>query len=591
MPIIKNFIFRISHQLIILLLLAFGLNINTLFNDYAMDDSTAMLDNVLVHKGIKGIPEIVSHDLFSGDTDVNQSGLSGGRYRPVTLVIFAMEYQFFGKNPMADHLINILFFALLIVLLFKILHDYIFRDQNKYSAFLTCLLFTVHPIHTEVIANIKSLDEILAFILLIASLNALIQHAEKNAVPKLIAGLLFFFLALLTKETAVTFIGILPLVLYFFFNRSIKKAILFSIPLVAVFMVYILLRFSIIGYSTYVKPEIINSPYLFASVSQAFATKIYVLLKYVSLLFFPHPLSSDYSYNQIPYINIASFQFILSILILASLVAYAIYTFKRKSIYSFAIIYFFITIFLFTNFLINLGAPLADRFLFQPSLAYCIVIAGIYLHFAEKYKLPASIILLVILLFFSVKTISRNADWKNNETLCLADVISSPNSVKTNLIAANIYITKARSESNEGLKEEYLKKAIKYDEQVLKIYPQYLNSDLYGNLGLAYFLKKDYFKAADNWLMASRSDSTISASTRMLSDIMFKEGIKFHKIGNFDEAVRYYKKSVELNEKNVEAWYNLGGNYFLLNDIKNGVAAWQNVLILDPRHPLNKNEF
>jgi hypothetical protein len=69
-----------KRQLLILLLIAFGLNLNTLFNEYAMDDVVVLTNNSLVQKGVKGIPQILSTDFFFGIENKN-SDLSGGRYR------------------------------------------------------------------------------------------------------------------------------------------------------------------------------------------------------------------------------------------------------------------------------------------------------------------------------------------------------------------------------------------------------------------------------------------------------------------------------------------------------------------------------
>lgn len=82
-----------SQQLIVLLLLAFGLNFNTLFHEYALDDAVVLTGNTLVQKGVAGIPEILSHELFYG-LEKQESDLSGGRYRPFALIVFALKFSF-----------------------------------------------------------------------------------------------------------------------------------------------------------------------------------------------------------------------------------------------------------------------------------------------------------------------------------------------------------------------------------------------------------------------------------------------------------------------------------------------------------------
>ena len=96
------------------------------------------------------------------------------------------------------------------------------------------------------------------------------------------------------------------------------------------------------------------------------------------------------------------------------------------------------------------------------------------------------------------------------------------------------------------------------------------------------------------WLQAYKIDpSHEDEKERILgfSDFLLNEGIRNFQNGNAELAKNYYKKALELNENNAEAWYNLGGLYFNLNDTKNGIKAWQNVLKISPGHRFNKDEF
>jgi len=592
MSIQKKFTLSTKNQLIILILLAIGLNANTLFNEYAIDDVVAFTKNTLVLKGVKGIPEILTTDFFYG-IEKKENDLPGGRYRPISLIVFALEYQFFGINPFVSHLINVLLFALLIGMLFSLLQKHIFKEQNKYLAFITCLLFAAHPIHTEVIANVKSRDELIAFILLLAASFAFIRYSEKRSAMQLLSGLCYFFIALLTRESAVPFIGIVPLVAYFFFNQSIKKSVLLSIPLIAVFALYMVIRTIVVGYKSSANLDILNSPFIYASASEAFATKVFILFKYIWLMVFPHPLSCDYGFNQLEYVKLFSLTFILSSLLLTGLLIYSVFTFNKKSLFSFCILYFFVTIFLFSNFIIDIGAPLAERLLFQPSLAFCIVVAALYLKAGSKFNLPAKSMFVVIFILYSAKTVVRNAEWKNNATLYFADVITSPNSVRTNMFVAQEYVVKAQAEKNKELQKAYFHDAIHYDEIALNLYPHHKN--LYKDLGSAYLGLKDYFKAADFWLqsynLASKSDSSAKQRIEMLSDILYNEGNKIYKTGDVPAAINYYKKSTELKQTNADAWHNLSICYYKINDTVNGNLAQQFALILKSQENNSKTSI
>jgi tetratricopeptide (TPR) repeat protein len=296
-------------------------------------------------------------------------------------------------------------------------------------------------------------------------------------------------------------------------------------------------------------------------------------------------LSYDYSYNQIPYIEIDSASFAVSAIALIVLAAYAILKFKTKSIYAFSILYFIISISLVTNFIVDIGTPFSERLMFQPSLAFCIVIASLYLRFYKKIKLASALLLSCILFLFSLKTIARNSVWKNNETLIITDVISSPNSARTTLHAAEIYRFKAENENNEILKKEYLLNAIHYCKESMKINPAYAAT--YVSLGFAYFDQYDYNKAADYLIQGYRLDTTSSVTKKgmdVLSTIFYKQGNEYSDNGEIDTAIKYYLRSIDLKNDNAAVWYTLRENYLMKNDTINALKAWDRVKILDPNH-------
>ena len=578
-------------QLICLLILAAVLNINTLFNKYALDDHVVLTKNKLVLEGVKGIPKLLTTDLFYG-TEGENSHLPGGRYRPFALVLFAIEYQIFGLNPYVNHLINILLFVLLIYMLYVILQYHIFKEQHHYLAFVSCLLFIVHPIHTEVIANIKSRDEIITFILLLCTAFIYIKYSVNHKRWVLALGLFCYLLALLTRESAVPFIAIVPLTAYFFYGQTIKKSLMLAVPLAFVFFVYMALRVSVIGFTSKDEIDILNTPFLYATHAEAFATKVYMLFKYLWLLIFPHPLSVDYGYNEIAYVGLGSIQFIGSLLLYLGIFLYAAYTFLRKSLFSFCILYFLITIFLFANFVINIGAPLAERLLFQPSLGFCIALAAIYLQFFSKAKIPSAILLIAICILFSIKTVIRNRVWSTNETLFFTDVEIAPNSIRTNFFAGHEYLKKGQAEENEELKIKYLNKVLALDKKVMELNPHH--KYVYVDLGYANFSLHKFFVAADFWKKAielAPGDTALRKRVNEVSDVLYNSGNRLFRKGNLDSAIICYKKSVELNDKNTDAWYNLGGSYFKKDDVKNGLDAWQNVLKLEPERKLDREKF
>lgn len=578
-------------SVVILVVLAIVLNLNTLKGGYVLDDVVVITENSLVKDGVKGIPDLLTKEYFYGLVK-KESDLSGGRYRPLALVIFAVEYEIFGFNPLVSHLINILLFASVMYFLFKLLNDHILKDYPNGLSFLLCLLFVVHPIHTEVIANIKSRDELISLLLLIGSSYGFIKYSSSKSYLTLFQALFCFFLALLTRESAIPFIMVVPLVSYYFYKQPIKTSLKYILPLSVVFVVYMLIRLSVVGITHGIDKSILNFPFANATPLQAFATKVFLLFKYVSLLFYPFPLSFDYGYNEIPYLEIFSLKTVASGLVLLAILVIGLFGFKNRTILSFAILYFFATIFLFSNFIIDIGAPLAERLLFQPSIGFCLFIAYYLIKISDNFKTIGYVTFLAVLILFASKTVARNNDWESNYTLFTADVKSCPNSVRTNLFAGQQCLTRANTEKDPMARREYYQRAVFYDQRILSIYPHY--QFIYEDLGYAYLGLGNKFSAADYWIKAYNLDEANAKLRKqmiLLSDVMYNLGNKKYRTNEVDSAIVCFEAAVDLNPDNGDAWYNLGASYFTAKKEKDGVNAWQVAYQISPNHNFDRTVF
>lgn len=120
---LNDFLLSPSKHITALIVLSLLFYVNTLSNDFAVDDSIVIVKNEYVRKGLSGIPDILNKDTFRGffKTEGKDKLVSGGRYRPLSLILFAFIYQFFGDAAWIYHLVNILLYTLLGVLLYKVL--------------------------------------------------------------------------------------------------------------------------------------------------------------------------------------------------------------------------------------------------------------------------------------------------------------------------------------------------------------------------------------------------------------------------------------------------------------------------------------
>lgn len=394
---------------------------NTYNHGFVLDDSAAITRNLFVQKGLAGIPEILKSDFWYF------SNAKLGYYRPLGLITFAIEYQLFGLNSTVSHINNILLYALSGFLLCNLLQRW-FNDKNKFFSFFIALIFISHPIHTEVVANIKSRDEILGFLFTISTLILHWKYLETKKTKFLIFGLITMYLALLSKETSFVGIGILIISLYFIAQKSISASVSGSLPYLGVVIIFFIQKNALIGQGN-VPNDIVN--YVYASENTKFLSTFKLFFYYLRLLVLPHPLVYDYSYNVIPSGKISDLMTFGGLTAFIVMTFFAFKSLKSRSKIGFGLFLLLITSAPALGFVFLRGGILAERFMYAPVLAFAILfILGLekilkidfstqdfdFVEWSNKNLVIVGIVTLLAGLY-SFKTITRNPDWKDEITL------------------------------------------------------------------------------------------------------------------------------------------------------------------------------
>lgn len=591
--------FRVQSFLLIIVGLIFYAN--SFKNEYALDDGIVIIKNEYVQQGLRGIPKILktdSYDSFYKQMNAKQQ-LSGGRYRPLSVVTFAVEEQFFGngdKEKPSDavtyvrHVVNVLLYIFSIIVLLYFLRNSIFK-QNVFIPFLTCLIFLIHPLHTEVVANVKSRDEILSFLFIILTLISALRYREEKRAKTLFWTIAFYFLALLSKEYAITLLVILPLLFYILLNKTIKESLQYTVPYFIVAAVYLLIRFSVVGVgSTQENTDVLNNPYMFATPLEKKATQLEVLNHYLKLLFYPHPLSSDYSYSTIPYTNFSNPMVWFSIVFTLALIALAFYFFKKRNILSFALAFYLLHLFMVSNLVMDIGATMGERLVYHSSFGFALVIAIMGDSLLKKIstqKTKEGVVIALSLLICipcAAIVIERNGDWVNDKKLFTTDALTVPNSALVNGNAGKAYVDLSEMEENKSMEAELLKKAEYHLKRSVEIHPKYVNG--YLNLGVVYFKLKNYKKTEEYWNIAKTifpNNPILKRNFQVLATTYFSEAMT---IGEKDikKAIEGLEKACELDPSNAEYWYNLGGASFTVKEYEKAKNAWTKTLQLNPAY-------
>lgn len=620
---------------IILALIGFIFYINTIYNEFALDDGIVIHKNEYVMEGVSGIDSIMSRDAYhSFYKQMNaKAQLAGGRYRPLSIVSFAIEQEFIGsykdgKLPPANcwdknadgktdvsedingdglwndndcltegcmlrHFNNVLFYVLCVLLIYFLFRNHMF-PQYPDMAFLAALFFCIHPIHTEVVANMKSRDEIFSMIFIALTFITVFKYAETRQTKYIVWSAINYFLSLLSKEYAITLIVGIPVTLVLFDKDfKLKNYYNLMLGLGAAFVLYFMIRFSIVAIKKPVPDtELLNNPFLLAKGTQVIGTKIYVWLKYLMLLFYPAVLSSDYSYNSIPYRDIASWETLLSLAIYITLAVFTYKLYKKRHPAAWGLLFFFANFLMICNLLFDIGATMGERLIFHSSLGWAVCIAWLFTEEGKKYfasvkthkmVLWASVTIITVL--FGWRTITRNLDWKNDITLFTHDVNTMPNSVLCLGNAGARWIDLSERPANKKHEKEYLDKAIGYLNHALEMHPKYVNG--YLNLGLAYFKLRDYNKCEEIWGKAYQlypSNPFLGMYYRVLSNVYIQQAFADAKANNLQNAAYWFEKASRIYPQDPEIWYNLGGAAFSLHDYAKAKMAFEKCLQLNPNH-------
>lgn len=540
---------------------------NTLNNGFVLDDQVMVVYNKYVTQGMSAIPDLL--------TTPHQRGFhitENDEYRPLPLVMHAITYQFFGLNPLPYHFLNILLFAGCVMLLFNFINRLLGREKLV-LAFVASLLFALHPVHTEVVANVKSGDELLCFFFAFLAMNNFIKYEESGKPIQLFAGFICFFLSYLSKETSITFLAIIPLVFFFFRNEhKIRGAYILGCVVLAT-AVFLTIRFSVLDHyhaNNIAKINVIENALAKdgLSVASRMATAVLILGHYLKLLIIPFPLVSEYSYNSIPFTHFADPLVILSLAIYIAIFGFGIWRFikYRRDLYAFGIFFFLVTIALFSNIFFMIKSTMGERFMFFPSVGFCLVAAllveklvaakGQGIQVLLHTKVLA--VLVPICIIYAAIVVDRNKDWVDNYTLYTTDLKKTPENAHMNYLLGYDLFSMAKMQKNPAVRENMLDDAIKYMRKSVTILPEYYYA--LTDLGAAFFTSGKYDSAEVYDLAALKLVPDAAVSRNNLSGVYITTKQFRRNIGHCKETMRLIKNDATAYADIGVSYMNLGMN-------------------------------
>jgi tetratricopeptide (TPR) repeat protein len=441
------------------------------------------------------------------DPSKPKPGLSG-LYRPVVMVTFAVNWYLGKADVFGYHLVNIgihcatsglLYFTILNLLNAPNMLDR-YRGSGHFIALLATALWALHPIQTQAVTYIVQRMASLAALFYLAGifLFAKARSVQSPVKRGVFSGLclLSYLLAIGTKQNAVTLpVALLLIEAIFFINPEIwkrKKAKWIGAATIAGLAIF----FGLLFYAWLPDPAsaiIDGYRYRPFTMTERLLTESRVLIFYLYQLFYPVPgqfsILHDFSLSTslwVPWTTPVSFAIILALIVLA------FYGLRRKALWSFSILFFFLGHSVESTFF-----PLElvyEHRNYLPSLFLFLPVASGLKILIEKYRKKSTVIYFLLLGFVSVLvvglglgTYTRNMDWATEKGLWQEAMSKAPSS--------------ARPYQNVAMaleKENRLDDALRLYEKALDLKdpePMLSRFISLGNMGNIYKKKKAYDKA------------------------------------------------------------------------------------------------
>ncbi|MEK7178161.1 MAG: tetratricopeptide repeat protein [Patescibacteria group bacterium] len=538
-----------------LILITLGAYFKIFRAEFVYDDFGFIVNNKDIQSFKPFSKFFLSPDIFTGSNYAAEN-VGGKNWRPIASLAFAIEYRLFGSNPFGFHLISILLHLINIVLVYLLITKITGR---KGIAFIVTSLWALHPALTEAVSWVANQSSLIFLGFFLLSILFLLRE-------RFWISYLFFGLSLLTKETALGGIFIIPFVFLLDslpiprieesaegggkilgININFRKIFTKSYPFILIGLVYFYIHYKILG--------ALGDHALRGSFFQNLLLAPAVFYKYIGLAFYPVRLLLDYSNFPLPS-SIIDVRVIFGILFFAVLGLIAWLGFsarggKSQSNISLGIIWFVAFLLPVLQF-IPFQDIMSERFLYAPLIGFFLaVILGFeqFSNYAKSkfnFNLNAAgkIIFVLVLFMFFVLTLNRNKDWLNSENLWNSVLRIDQKNERALSNLGGYYVNTGQTQ-----------KVIEFSEKLLRINPEHISGNLNLGAGLAMAGRFEEAKSKFLYVLSKKPDyqpALVSLATL------------YQSIGRYDDALKIVQ--------------NLNSRYPDREDIKQRLLQLENIM-------------
>ncbi|NTU66710.1 MAG: tetratricopeptide repeat protein [Candidatus Moranbacteria bacterium] len=486
-------------------LLVFIAYFNALGNGFVSDDIAAIANNPDIGK-------------FSNIFSYFPNG-------SVQKLLYFFAFHIAGLSPWIFRSINILAHLGSVFLVFTILS----LLAKKPVAVMAAVLFAVHPILTESITWISGGPYALySFFFLVSFLLYILSENSKKAYAY---SILFFFLALTSSEKAMPLF--LVFLLFEFVFRDLGKNWKKTIPYFSLSILWLFMFLFRVGER--VSSVVSDSPTQGNSgLFNPFIQIPVAIVSYLKLIFWPAKLSL-YQTEMV----FSTGQYVAILLAFLVFLAIVFWSFKKDRKIFFWLSFFIVSL-LVTLTPIKIAWVVAERYGYLGSIGIFVPLAYFFSYLSEKeekWRVAAYSVFGILTIALLVRTIIRNTDWKNEDTLWVATAQVAPSGEHIHNNLGDVY-------SRQG----DLPRAVLEFQKAIEINPRY--ADGYHNLGNTYQQMEDYDNAVLNYRKAIEFNPNLWQSYQGLAAIYFERG-------DYPQALENIQAAAKINPNDPDLAQNL----------------------------------
>jgi tetratricopeptide (TPR) repeat protein len=380
-------------------------------------------------------------------------------YRPFTTWTFALDFAVHGLHPFGYHLVNVVLHGAVSALV--VLVGVAFGLALPVAG-LAGALFAVHPVHTEVVANVVGRAELLAAAF---ALLALLGVRRTAAGPGGILGALgvvaAYGLAVLSKEHAIALVVILPLA-QLLADRSGRavgrrlgaaRLVLYA-GLVAVTVGYLVLRTRALGGVVGAEHAVQfwMNPAASAPAELRVMTALHVLALACWRLVMPFRLAADYSFREIPVAaSVMDPGVIAGGVVAVALAGLAVALWRRSRPGLIWLALALLSWGIVSNLVLPIGTIFGERLLYLPSVGFCLLAAMALVRPVHEPRPALVAVAALALVAWGVRTVVRNAVWRTDLAFAEQLVRDAPESAHAHHVLGTTYSQLGRDD--EALRE------------------------------------------------------------------------------------------------------------------------------------------